>query len=61
METIIFSIFGYLLIGIPVAVMFNRIGKTWAWSLLVLIPYIGLPIAAVILAVSDWEPRGRRA
>ena len=57
METVISAIVLYLLIGIPFAVMFNRAGKTWVWSFLILIPYVGLLVVSAVLAFSDWRTR----
>jgi hypothetical protein len=37
--------------------MFRRAGMNWAWSLFVVIPVIGIPIALLILANRQWQPR----
>ena len=45
----------YVLFGIPIAIMFARSGASWAFSLFVLIPIIGLPIALLLLANRPWR------
>ncbi len=44
----------YVLFGIPIAIMFQRSGASWAFSLFVLIPIIGLPVALLLLANRPW-------
>ncbi|MEM7120113.1 MAG: hypothetical protein AAF563_02475 [Pseudomonadota bacterium] len=45
----------YVLFGIPIAIMFARSGASWAFSLFVLLPIIGLPIALLLLANRPWR------
>ncbi len=49
----------YIAFGIPIAVMTSRAGLSWTWSLLVLIPIIGIPISLLVLINKTWQPRSR--
>ena len=48
-------VIAYVTFGIPIAVMFQRSGSSWAYSLFVLIPFIGIPIALLILINRPWQ------
>ena len=52
---IVHMVGAYVLFGIPIAIMFSRSGASWAFSLFVLIPIIGLPIALLLLAKRPWR------
>lgn len=54
-------IIGAVLIIIPLWRVFARAGLNPAFSLFVLVPVIGVLIAAAILAFSDWPAAKRRA
>ena len=50
-------VIAYVTFGIPIGIMFWRAGMNWTWSLLVLIPIFGIPIALLILVNREWQPR----
>lgn len=57
-EIFVFVVGGVLL-AVPMGRIFQRAGFSWAWGLLLLVPYLGWVIAWLLLAARTW--RWRRA
>jgi hypothetical protein len=56
---LIYGIIMFILFGIPAWRICSRAGFSPAWSLFILIPYIGALVVAAKLALSDW-PKFKR-